>query len=136
MLQYTGTTGGITQSVDRTAVWGEIPPRVQYVDIVYADGGELIEFKNIDHVKCGGVVKESGFFLPFSAVAEIFEQYAKSFYETHKPRYEILQDESQRPMLTNDMKAWAYVTLTGIRLEYRAVYRETGQTQGKTEDET
>lgn len=96
MLQYAGTTGGITQSVDRIAVWGEIPPRVQYVDIVYADGGELIEFKNIAHVECGGVVKESGFLLPFSAVAEIFEQYAKSFYETHNPRYEILQDESQR----------------------------------------
>lgn len=134
VMQYAGTAGGITQPVDRSAVWGEIPPRAQYVDIVYADDGELIEFKDIDHVEYGEVVKESGFLLPFSAVAEIFEQYAKSFYETHKPGYEMLQDKSQRPILTDDMKACAYVTLTDVRLEYRAVYGETGEAQGETED--
>lgn len=122
VMEYSQAAGGITETANMAAVWGEDQPRTQYVTIVYADDGELMELKDIDHVNHGGIAQESGFLLPFSAVAEIFEQYVKSYYDTHEPSYDQLADENQSHLINENMKACAYVTVTEVRLEYRAVY--------------
>ncbi len=122
VMRYCKTADGILEPANRVAVWGEVPPNAQYVDIVYADDGQLIELKDINHVQYGETVGTDDFLLPFSAITEIFEQYAKSYYSTHTPGYE-LQGEDQLMARSQDLKTCAYVKLSGVKLEYRAAYQ-------------
>ena len=122
VMRYCKTSDGILEPGNQVAVWGEVPPNAQYVAIVYADDGQLIELKDINHVQYGETVGTDDFLLPFSAITEIFEQYAKSYYSTHTPGYE-LQGEDQLIAKLQDLKTCAYVKLSAVKLEYRAAYK-------------
>ena len=126
VMRYCKTANGILEPVNQMAVFGEVPPDAQYVDIVYADDGQLIELKDINHVQYGETVETSDFLLPFSAVTEIFEQYVKSYYSIHIPGY-VPQQEDQLIVSekSRDSKTCAYVRLSGVKLEYRAAYPDT-----------
>lgn len=94
-LSYCRNVDGIPEPSGGGAAWGMGPALSQYVEFVYAQDGELVELKDINR---GTVVKEreeEGFLLPFSAVTQIFEQYAKTYFEQSKPGIPGADEESQ-----------------------------------------
>lgn len=133
-LRYCRTVNEIPEPAGGGAVWGSPSGRSQYVEFVYAQDGTLVELKDIDR---GTRVKEreEEFLLPFSAVAQIFEQYSKINLESSQPpgltaedgdegRTKIKALEEQNPVNSRTL-----VEVTEVRLEYRLSYEtEMGNT--------
>lgn len=94
-LSYCRNVGGIPEPSGGGAAWGMAPALSQYVEFVYAQDGELVELKDINRETVVKEQDEEGFLLPFSAVTEIFEQYAKTYFEQSKPGIPDADEVSQ-----------------------------------------
>lgn len=94
-LSYCRNVDGIPEPSGGGAAWGMGPALSQYVEFVYAQDGELVELKDINRETVVKEREEEGFLLPFSAVTEIFEQYAKTYFEQSKPGIPDVDEVSQ-----------------------------------------
>lgn len=119
-LRFSRTVDGVPEPANQTSALGMTAAGSQYVDVVYAADGQLLEFKNINREKYGKIVEESGFLLPFDAVAQIFEQYCRNVYETNHPV--CISDGVQPEQPEQNPDAMAHMTLSAVKLEYMPVY--------------
>ena len=60
-------------------------PSLQYIDVTYTTKGELVEWKNIYQMHIGETLEVPDFWLPFDAVIQVLEQYAKSVESSDFP---------------------------------------------------
>ena len=121
---------GIPEPSGGGAAWGMGPALSQYVEFVYAQDGELVELKDINRETVVKEREEEGFLLPFSAVTEIFEQYAKTYFEQSKPGIPDADEVSQlQEADSGKTKAKA-----GDETQIQAA--DSGKTKAKAGDET
>lgn len=118
LLRYGRLQQGVTAAGSETALIGEAAPRAQYVDFLYSSDGTLLLVKNIGRETVTRVVDEDPFLLPFAAVAQIFEQYGKTYFdnESHVPEANAGQ---LMPAAAAHKEAEAEVRVNSVRLEYR-----------------
>ncbi len=123
VMRFARTVDGILEPVNRASALGMAADGAQYVDITYANDGELLEFKNINREKYGEAAEESGFLLPFEAIAQIFQQYCRNAYETNPPTYILQPEDRVQPGQEGEgTTALVHMTLSGVKLEYMPVY--------------
>lgn len=129
-LSYCRNVDGIPEPSGGGASWGMGPALSQYVEFVYAQDGELVELKDINRETVVKEREEEGFLLPFSAVTEIFEQYAKTYFEQSKPGIPDADEVSQlQEADSGKTKAKA-----GDETQIQAA--DSGKTKAKAGDET
>lgn len=147
-LSYCRNVDGIPEP-GGGAAWGMGPALSQYVEFVYAQDGELVELKDINRETVVKEREEEGFLLPFSAVTEIFEQYAKTYFEQSKPGIPDADEVSQLQAADSATSEWetesmrpstllpvspeprTYILVSEVRLEYLLAYEVD---QGNTTD--
>lgn len=134
-LRYCRTVNKITEPAGDGAVWGTASGPGQYVEFVYAQDGELVELKDIDRRTRVLEQEEEGFLLPFSAVAQIFEQYIKTYLDSGRPAGNTAvagtgeKTKIKEPTEPVALTPWAFAEVTKVRLEYRLTYEtEMGET--------
>lgn len=148
-LSYCRNVDGIPEPSGGGAAWGMGPALSQYVEFVYAQDGELVELKDINRETVVKEREEEGFLLPFSAVTEIFEQYAKTYFEQSKPGIPDVDEVSQLQAADSATSEWetesirpstllpvspeprTYILVSEVRLEYLLIYEVD---QGNTTD--
>ncbi len=123
-IRFARIIDGVPEPSNFASALGQISSSCQYVDVVYADDGELLEFKNINREKYGDIVEESGFLLPFESITQIFQQYCRNFYETSQPEYVTYSNQpDELPLAKADgQSALAHMTLSDVKLEYMPIY--------------
>lgn len=92
----------------------------QYITFLYSTDGQLLVLKDISREIVGEPAAED-FFLPFTAVAQIFEQYSKTHYE------EFLDPYKKDGI--GDLSKFA-INVEEVRLEYR-LQMEENQSEGQ-----
>ena len=127
VMRFARTVDGVMEPANRASALGMPANGSQYVDIIYASDGQLLEFKNINREKYGEIVEESGFLLPFEAIAQIFQQYCRNAYETNPPTYIPVEgaqppEDLQPGLEGRETNALAHMTLSDVKLEYMPIY--------------
>lgn len=124
LLKYVRRFNKIPVSGSLPAFFGERTPQSQYVEFLYSSDGTLLMIKAVGRQNYKNVVEEDPFLLPFAAAAQIFEQYAKTYYDDENHR--LIKDELNTLRMTDDEKEKAVVHVNSVQLEYR--FEHEGQT--------
>ena len=109
-LRYTLSAGGIPAADSRISYFNGSLPASQYVEILYAWDGQLLEFKDIGFNTVGDSLDSEPFLLPFSSIGEIFEQQCRAWHSS--------DTDSSGPNLRG--------TVTEVALEYLPQYGDEG----------
>lgn len=107
-LLYRKSMGAVPVMPPGSVYFGTTADSLQYVSFTYDPDGKLIHFKNIGREKLEEAEQAEDFFLPFAAIAQVFEQYIKTCYDSGN----------------------AYVTR--VALEYRPVWEKESGAASKT----
>ena len=121
-LHYGRSCGDVPAPGGGLALMGSAGSRLQYMEFVYADDGTLLELKSIGRESLAR--EDAGFLLPFEAAADIFEQYARTYYDTHEGRLEDFFAGAFADLNGEGITVGA--RLTRAALEYRYVPFEGG----------
>lgn len=116
-LTYVRLHNGVPVSGNLPAIMGEQLPSSQYVEFLYTSDGTLLRVKDIGREVQVETGDSGRFFLPFESVAQIFEQYSKTYFDDEHHSIGILADIPE-PAEMEDMLA-SSVTVETVMLEYR-----------------
>lgn len=127
-LKYVRLQNQIPVAGNLQALMGEDLPRIPYIEFLYMTDGTLLEVKDIDRESQEETGGEERFLLPFVAIAQIFEQYGKTYFDDG--RHPIEESQADSVVLAEDKKV-AFVNVDTVMLEYRYQPEEQGnQTRG------
>lgn len=119
-LNYVRAHQGIPITDSRPALLGSSASSSQYVELLYSSDGTLLTVKDIDRQKISEDGDNGRFLLPFASVAQIFEQYCKTFYNDNQHFALIPAAAETNPVLipyTDENHA--AIKVSGVSLEYR-----------------
>lgn len=128
-LRYGRLQQGVLAPGLMTALIGEAAPRTQYVEFLYSSDGTLLLVKNIGREVTVGEADSDLFLLPFAAIAQIFEQYGKTYFDSENHTPEIDSTDSL-PSDTAQDDLQIAIRVDSVRLEYR--YQQDAQSDSGT----
>lgn len=98
---------------------GQPAASIQYVRISFAEDGSLLEIKDIGRENIEEDGSDAGFCLPFAAIAEVFEQYCRSYYQDENHFVASLFSRETKEVPTAGAYPVIALQVNRVCLEYR-----------------